>query len=125
MIASKQYPAVYGLAGSMTYLEIVAAVGEEAEVPMPDYYYSQIDDEWEYMIGFIYRGYDLLYTWLEDPENALSASVWVTKQDVDALKPNDQPANPDPPKEPDYDDLPEQEPELFLGPEWFDGVMGT
>lgn len=125
MIVSGQDPAVYGLAGSMTYPEIVEAVCEETEVPTPDFYYSLMDDDWEYTTGFTYRGYYLIYTWLEDPENALSTSVWVTKQDVDASKPNDQPANPEPPKEPDRDDLPEDEMELFCGPGWFEGVMGS
>lgn len=126
MIASGQRAAVYELAGSMTYSEIVEAVDEEADIPQPEYYYSEIDDSWTYSTSFIYRGYQLIYTWLEDPDDTLSASVIVFNLDVDIMPPIESASTRNPPKEPDnIDDTQEEAADSFCGPGWFYGVMGS
>lgn len=128
MISSEPYPAVYGLTGCMTYPEIEEAVGSESKIPQPDYYYSLVDEAWEYTLAFIYHEYCVSYTWLDDPETTPSIFMGVWKQDVEFLKPDDPPENPDPPNEPDFDSEPpepEDEGELFCGPGWFEGVMGS
>jgi len=126
MISSEPYPAVYELTGCMTYPEIEEAVGGESKIPQPDYYYSLVDEEWEYTLAFTYHEYCVSYTWLDDPETTPSIFMGVWKQDVEFLKPDDTPENPDPPDEPEDDyDPPEDEGELFQGPGWFEGVMGS
>lgn len=128
MISWEQYPAVYELTGCMTYPEIVDAVQGEVEIPQPDYYYSLVDEEWEYTLAFTYHEYCVSYTWLDDPETTPSIFMWVWKQDVEFLKLDDPPESPAPPGEPDFDSEPpepEDEGELFCGPGWFEGVMGS
>lgn len=126
MITSEQYPAVYELTGSMTYPEILDAVDEETDIPQPASYYSEADDENYYTLEFTYREYHLLYTWLDDPENTPSASVYVLKQDVESMKPVDSQLTPESPEKPDRDnDLSGNENDLFCGPDWFEGVMGS
>lgn len=65
------------LTGAMTFPEIVDAVGEEVKLERPDYYFDEIDNEYNYLIGFTYQGYSFNYLWLEDPEVNASTSVTV------------------------------------------------
>lgn len=128
MISWEQYPAVYELTGCMTYPEIVDTVQGELEIPQPDYHYVEAEDLWEYTLSFTYCEYDLAYFWLNDPEDDPADFIYVLKHDVDTVAPNNPPVNPAPPDEPDLDSEPpepEGEGELFCGPGWFEGVMGS
>lgn len=70
---------VGNLTGSMTYPELVDAVGREVKLEQPDYYFSEIDNNYSYSTEFTYRGYNVFYVWLEDPETNASTSATVTK----------------------------------------------
>lgn len=70
-------PLVGVLTGTMTYPELVAAVGEIAE--KPEYSFNELDNEAFYSSGFIYQGYCVIYTWLEDPNTTASVSATIRK----------------------------------------------
>lgn len=66
------------LTGSMTYPEIVKAVGKEVVLEEPHYWYSELDSEWKYTLDFDYKGYYFYYEWGEDPDTTKSVSVWIS-----------------------------------------------
>lgn len=128
VIAAGQRPVVYDLTGSMTYSEIVEAVGGEANVPPQDRFFSEIYQEWEIVIEFVYREYCLVYFWEDGSEESQSSFVQAFKLDVDPIATDPAPdssseeAPPDAETEDPDDDGVRQE--LLEGPEKFEGVMG-
>lgn len=125
MFVTKRQPVLYTLMGAMTYPEIRKAVFGRAEVPAPENYFNYMSSEWEYSTSFSYRGYEVTYTWRDDPERTPSESVYVTKSDVE-LTPPSVPAVPaGPPENTGRIDEPFASQGLFCGPGWFEGVMGS
>lgn len=55
------------LYGSMTYSQIVSAVGSEVNVGTPEHWFNEMEGEWTYSLDFKYRGYLVMFTWYDDP----------------------------------------------------------
>lgn len=85
IMAAGRYPVVYDLTGSMSYSEIVEAVGEEAEVPPPERYFDEVYQAWETFTEFSYREYHLYYSWEGDTAERPTSFVHVYKLDVDSI----------------------------------------
>lgn len=81
MMAVDDMPLLPGLTASMTYPEIVKAVGKEVALEEPDYWYNEIESEWVYTLGFEYKGYGFCYEWNKDPDTTKSVSVGVSKKE--------------------------------------------
>ncbi|MBO5869277.1 MAG: hypothetical protein J6Q89_00855 [Clostridia bacterium] len=55
------------LDGTMTYPEILSAVGKEFAPNEPKYFYNQMDDVWQYSLVLYYKGLVITYSWENDP----------------------------------------------------------
>ena len=67
------------LSGRMTYPELKKAVGSAVTLEQPTYYENLLEDQWEYVLTFRYKGYRISYTWLENPQSKTSISATIDK----------------------------------------------
>lgn len=67
------------LYASMTYKEVVKAVGKYVQLEEPEYYYDEHDDVWTYTLDFNYRNYHFNYIWYKNPNTNKSDEVYVSK----------------------------------------------
>ena len=70
------------LKGTMTYPEIVAAVGKNVKLDKPKYWGNEeFESMWEYTLEFEYQGYTVMYEWGKDPNKYASAQATIVKQE--------------------------------------------
>lgn len=133
IMAAGRYPVVYDLTGSLTYSEIVEAVGGEADVPPSERYFDEIYQAWETFTEFSYREYHLSYSWENDTEEVPASFVHVYKLDVDSIvlgpetgsaSAGDTSAAGSPAGNVKDDGAGQGSQDFFEGPGQFEGVMG-
>ena len=65
------------LTGSMTYPELVQALGDNTELQEPEFFENMMTGEFMYSVSFAYEGYLFTYNWIEDPMTARSEGAYV------------------------------------------------
>lgn len=65
-------PLLDGLTSSMTYPELVQAVGDDTTLDEPEYFESIESGAQLYLVSFTYKGYSFVYQWTQDPNTTKS-----------------------------------------------------
>lgn len=71
--------AIAGLNGNMKYSEIVNAVGASVNIGNPERWYNEENARWEYSLSFVFKGYNINFSWTDNPNTTRCTAIYVSK----------------------------------------------